>query len=163
MISTFFLPLQFPINAILPVITALTYFGFSAKISYHRRKLAMIEPSPPAGEPSSGSVQTPTTPTPPEGNTSTSNPNVSLMSQKSTLLWTFELINPLQHMGNISNPFDHFSLTRASVTFTAVVFLAMTIMLESILWENVSNDMTPTEIMDDPFSKYNVIDLDIWI
>ena len=163
MISTFFLPLQFPINAILPVITALTYFGFSAKISYHRRKLAMIEPSPPVDKPSSVSVQTPTTPTPPEGNTSTSNPNVSLMSQKSTLLWTFELINPLQYMGNISNPFDHFSLTRASVTFTAVVFLAMTIMLESILWEKVSNDMTPDEIMDDPFSKYNVIDLDIWI
>ena len=41
--STFLLLyLQFPINAILPVITALTYVGFSAKISYHRRKLAAI-------------------------------------------------------------------------------------------------------------------------
>ena len=39
--STFLLLyFQFPINAILPVITALTYFGFSAKISYHRRLLA---------------------------------------------------------------------------------------------------------------------------
>ena len=63
----------------------------------------------------------------------------------------FELLNPL--FANQSLAFGCFSQARASVTFVAILFLSMTVMIESILWSYATNNLSPNEIMDYDFCK----------
>ena len=81
----------------------------------------------------------------------------TLLTQKSTLVWTFELLNPLIAIANQQLTFGCFSLAKASVTFAAIFFLSMTIMIESIVWSYVTNNMSPDEIMDDNFCKFSFL------
>ena len=67
----------------------------------------------------------------------------------------FELLNPL--FANQSLAFGCFSQARASVTFVAILFLSMTVMIESILWSYATNNLSPDEIMDYDFCKLSFL------
>ena len=67
----------------------------------------------------------------------------------------FELLNPL--FANQSLAFGCFSQARASVTFVAILFLSMTVMIESILWSYATNNLSPNEIMDYDFCKLSFL------
>ena len=140
--SDYYTTKKYPINAMLPLISLLIYIGGAIKIGLHRRKIApqLASPSISNVESSvkSGSENK-------SHNQGAENKNTHKMKKKTSIPIAAILVRNSRIFFKVS-----------FLNFYFKQLLALTLILESLLWSFVVNRMTPEKIMNDTLGTFMV-------
>ena len=134
--SDYYTTKKYPINAMLPFISLLIYIGGAIKIGLHRRRLAPQLASPSISNVES-SVKSGSASDNKNPNHATGNMNSHKMKKKTSIPIAAILVRSSRIFFKVS-----------FLNFYFKQLLALTLILESLLWSFVVNRMTPEKIMN---------------